>query len=45
MGCQARLRAEQYFDWSVAVSRLDHLYREQLSSASVPDHPRAGVLD
>jgi glycosyltransferase involved in cell wall biosynthesis len=31
LGRQARLRAERYFDWSVAADRLESLYREQLA--------------
>jgi glycosyltransferase involved in cell wall biosynthesis len=44
MGSQGRRRAEKYFDWSIAAGRLDRLYWEQLSQASIPDKPREGVI-
>jgi glycosyltransferase involved in cell wall biosynthesis len=34
MGHQGRRRAEKYFDWSVAASRLASVYRHQLGSAT-----------
>jgi glycosyltransferase involved in cell wall biosynthesis len=38
MGRQARHHAETNFDWSLAAARLERLYREQSSGATIADH-------